>query len=82
MLNLPQIDKSIAGILLLVGQIADGIATPFVGSQCDKGFPPWLKYGKRKTWHMIGMVLVRLKSNFDFISINLVWFIIQIKNLL
>ena len=42
-----------AGIILMVGQVADGIATPFIGLEADrtKGFG---SYGRRKSWHLIG----------------------------
>ncbi|GAA6073047.1 major facilitator superfamily domain-containing protein 12, partial [Tachysurus ichikawai] len=41
-----------AGLLLLFGQIADGIATPLVGYESDRtrGIG---SYGKRKSWHLI-----------------------------
>lgn len=45
-----------AGVLLLIGQIADALATPFVGLHSDKNDDFWLcKYGRRKTWHLLGM---------------------------
>ena len=44
-----------AGLVLLIGQIADALATPFVGLQSDKNDDFWLcRYGKRKTWHLTG----------------------------
>jgi Na+/melibiose symporter-like transporter len=45
--------NSMAGTLMLVGQVADGICTPFIGYESDRtnGFR---NYGKRKTWHLIG----------------------------
>lgn len=47
--------SSFCGILLLIGQIADGIATPIIGILSDKGAGHWLcRYGHRKTWHLIG----------------------------
>lgn len=45
----------LAGIMLLVGQVADALATPFVGLHSDKDDDFWLcRYGKRKTWHLLG----------------------------
>lgn len=43
--------------LLLIGQIVDGIATPAVGYLSDRsnGF---FCYSKRKSWHLLGTVLV------------------------
>lgn len=47
---------TLAGVLLLIGQIADAVATPFVGLHSDKNDDFWLcKYGRRKTWHLLGM---------------------------
>ena len=42
-----------AGTLLLVGQIADAIATPLIGYEADatSGF---CGYTKRKSWHLFG----------------------------
>jgi len=47
------LDGAAAGVLLLIGQIADGVATPLIGYESDRtaGF---LGYGKRKTWHLLG----------------------------
>ena len=42
-----------AGVLLLVGQIADGLSTPLVGYESDRT-PGFAAYGKRKTWHLVG----------------------------
>ncbi|XP_011494266.1 PREDICTED: major facilitator superfamily domain-containing protein 12-like isoform X2 [Ceratosolen solmsi marchali] len=48
-----------AGIILLIGQLADAIATPFVGLHSDKNDNYWLcRYGKRKTWHLTGTICV------------------------
>ncbi|KAF5898145.1 major facilitator superfamily domain-containing protein 12, partial [Clarias magur] len=42
---------STAGLLLLVGQIADGVATPLIGYESDRT-PGCGAYGKRKSWHL------------------------------
>lgn len=42
-----------AGVLLLVGQIADGVCTPLIGYESDRT-AGCFKYGKRKTWHLVG----------------------------
>ncbi|XP_076860365.1 major facilitator superfamily domain-containing protein 12 [Brachyhypopomus gauderio] len=54
-----------AGVLLLVGQIADGISTPLVGYESDRTRGCG-SYGKRKTWHLIGTVCVVLSFPFIF----------------
>ena len=42
-----------AGLLLLLGQVADAIATPLVGYESDRIEGCW-KYTKRKSWHLLG----------------------------
>ncbi|KAK5637732.1 hypothetical protein RI129_000085 [Pyrocoelia pectoralis] len=60
-----------AGELMLVGQVADGLATPFIGLECDKNFTWWIcRYGKRKTWHLLGTICVLFSFPFIF---NLCW---------
>ncbi|KAM4623271.1 major facilitator superfamily domain-containing protein 12-like [Polymixia lowei] len=54
-----------AGVLLLVGQIADGVCTPLIGYESDKN-PGCGNYGKRKTWHLVGTVSVVLSFAFIF----------------
>ncbi|KAL5258617.1 hypothetical protein ACHWQZ_G009182 [Mnemiopsis leidyi] len=56
--------KDFAGVLMLVGQVADGLATPLVGIAIDKiGIKI---YGKRKTWHLIGTACVAVAFSFIF----------------
>ncbi|XP_078141609.1 major facilitator superfamily domain-containing protein 12 isoform X2 [Centroberyx gerrardi] len=54
-----------AGVVLLIGQIADGVCTPLIGYESDRtsGF---LGYGKRKTWHLLGTVCVLVSFPFIF----------------
>ncbi len=47
-----QLPPTVAGIVLLTGQIANGLATPLTGHFTDKFKPCW-NYGKRKTIHLI-----------------------------
>ncbi|XP_053186609.1 major facilitator superfamily domain-containing protein 12a [Scomber japonicus] len=54
-----------AGLLLLVGQIADGICTPLIGYESDQA-PGCGNYGKRKSWHLVGTVSVLLSFAFIF----------------
>ncbi|KAM9475015.1 major facilitator superfamily domain-containing protein 12 isoform 1-T2 [Clarias gariepinus] len=56
---------STAGLLLLVGQIADGVATPLIGFESDRT-PGCGAYGKRKSWHLIGTICVLLSFPFIF----------------
>lgn len=52
-----------AGIVLLSGQIADGIATPLVGIYSDKTNT---RIGKRTPWYIFGFVLVTICFVFIF----------------
>ncbi|GAA6104955.1 major facilitator superfamily domain-containing protein 12-like isoform X1 [Tachysurus ichikawai] len=54
-----------AGVLLLVGQIADGVCTPLIGYESDRTAGCG-GYGKRKTWHLIGTVSVIVSFPFIF----------------
>nr|XP_060641168.1 major facilitator superfamily domain-containing protein 12 [Anolis sagrei ordinatus] len=48
-----------AGLLLLAGQLADGVCTPLVGYEADH-------CGRRKAWHLAGTVCVLLSFPFIF----------------
>lgn len=41
-----------AGLLLLLGQVADGLCTPLVGYEADRA--SCARYGPRKAWHLAG----------------------------
>ncbi|XP_066926720.1 major facilitator superfamily domain-containing protein 12-like [Clytia hemisphaerica] len=53
-----------AGFVVLAGQIADAISTPFVGLQSDKTYN--VKYGRRKIWHLVGVICVTCSFPFIF----------------
>lgn len=60
-------NSTLAGTILFIGQLADALATPFVGVQCDKIDDFWLcKYGRRKTWHLIGTLCILFTFPFIF----------------
>ncbi|XP_029004273.1 major facilitator superfamily domain-containing protein 12 [Betta splendens] len=54
-----------AGVLLLIGQIADGVCTPLIGYKSD-GTSGARRHGKRKTWHLLGTVCVLVSFPFIF----------------
>ena len=56
-----RLPNTYAGLLLLIGQIADASATPIIGFLCDK---TRTRYGRRKTWHLIGTILVAISLFF------------------
>lgn len=53
-----------AGFVVLAGQIADALATPFVGIQSDK--TKNVRYGRRKIWHLVGVFCVAASFPFIF----------------
>jgi len=63
-----QFNHMYAGLLVLIGQIADGFSTVFVGIFSDKGDNLWLcdQFGQRKAWHLIGVVCVIISFPFIF----------------
>ncbi|KAK3924979.1 Major facilitator superfamily domain-containing protein 12 [Frankliniella fusca] len=59
--------SAVAGTIMLIGQVADGLSTPFVGVQADLRDDFWLcRYGRRKTWHLVGTLCVLLSFPFIF----------------
>lgn len=58
-----------AGYLMLIGQIVDALATPFVGYHSDhtNNFIS-ARYGKRKLWHLFGTGCVLLSFPFIFME--------------
>lgn len=60
-------DDYTAGLLLLLGQVADAISTPIIGYASDKDYRYFIcKYGRRKIWHLIGTLCVTLSFPFIF----------------
>ena len=51
-----------AGLLILIGQLADAAATPIIGFLCD--LTNFRCYGRRKLWHLIGSVMVAISLFF------------------
>jgi len=47
-----------SGYLMLLGQVADALATIFVGFESDKTKSGFFNYGRRKSWHLIGKYLL------------------------
>ncbi|XP_077989047.1 major facilitator superfamily domain-containing protein 12-like [Glandiceps talaboti] len=57
--------NSMAGYLMLVGQVADAICTPFVGYESDRTSIDHC-YGRRKIWHLVGVICVAVSFPFLF----------------
>ena len=51
---------------MIIGQLTDGIATPIVGYGLDKIGLCGSKYGRRKSWHIMGTVLVSISFAFIY----------------
>lgn len=56
-----RLNNTYAGIILLIGQVADAAATPVIGFLCDKTRS---RYGRRKTWHLVGTIMVAVSLFF------------------
>lgn len=65
LIQIIQIEKHDASYVILSGQIADAIATPFVGILSDK---TETRYGKRTPWYFCGTVLVSISFTLIFFS--------------
>ncbi|XP_068236517.1 major facilitator superfamily domain-containing protein 12-like [Palaemon carinicauda] len=63
-----KLNDMFAGYIMLVGQIADGLSTPIVGILADKQnkIPICARYGRRKSIHLIGTILVIISFPFIF----------------
>ncbi|XP_016018996.2 major facilitator superfamily domain-containing protein 12 isoform X1 [Rousettus aegyptiacus] len=55
-----------AGLLLLLGQVADGLCTPLVGYEADRAAGRCARCGPRKAWHLVGTISVLLSFPFIF----------------
>ena len=55
------LDNLYAGLLVLIGQVADAAATPIIGFLCDMTH---VRYGRRKLWHLIGTIMVAVSLFF------------------
>jgi len=67
--NVLALDNSYAGLVLLSGQASDAVATLLVGVLADKlaYLPIFSRYGKRKSWHLIGTLLAVSSVPFLFL---------------
>ena len=51
-----------AGNLIMIGQVCDGLATPFIGHESDSMEKGCFSYGRRKSWHLLGNMLPLLNT--------------------
>jgi len=59
--------QPMAGYLLMLGQVADGISTAFVGYESDRN-SCFCRPSRRKSWHLLGTICVALSFPFLFID--------------
>lgn len=54
------ISSAKAGLLILIGQVADALFTPLIGYESDRRdvWPCCLLYGRRKMWHFVGKIYI------------------------
>lgn len=66
-----EFSASQAGYLMLIGQIVDALATPFIGYHSDhtNNFLS-AKYGRRKLWHLFGKLVFFTRSHFYPLVLN------------
>lgn len=56
-------EPTLCGAVLLIGQVADALATPFVGLHSDENSDFCLcRYGRRKSWHLLGNIYIYIYS--------------------
>lgn len=60
--------SSLAGLLMLIGQVTDAVCTPFVGMASDASLLPscMQRFGRRISWHAIGTFFVTISFPFIF----------------
>lgn len=61
-----KMDSVSSGLLMIIGQMTDGLATPIVGYGLDKIGICGSRYGRRKSWHMLGTILVTISFAFIY----------------
>jgi len=66
LIQIIEIDKVDASLIILCGQIADAISTPIVGILSDKTNS---KFGKRTPWYLFGTILVGISFTLIFFSL-------------
>jgi len=62
------ISHSLAGYILLLGQVVDAVATPIIGIKSDSA-PLFQCSTKRKSWHLAGTAIVTVSFPFLFANI-------------
>ncbi|XP_075216444.1 major facilitator superfamily domain-containing protein 12-like isoform X2 [Lycorma delicatula] len=61
------LSSKVSGALMLLGQVADALSTPFVGFCSDRGSVfCCCGYGRRKSWHLLGTICVLASFPFIF----------------
>ncbi|MFH4975705.1 hypothetical protein AB6A40_002414 [Gnathostoma spinigerum] len=66
--NVLNFSATLAGTLMLIGQVTDAICTPCIGIASDGSFIPYClrRMGRRMSWHLIGVICVTVSFPFVF----------------
>lgn len=59
-------ENATAGYMMLLGQVADAFSTAFVGFESDRTKSGICNYGRRKSWHLIGLICTLISFPFMF----------------
>jgi Na+/melibiose symporter-like transporter len=51
---------------MLLGQIADALSTIFIGFESDRTEHGLCNYGRRKSWHLVGVISILISFPFMF----------------
>lgn len=62
------INKVNTGLIFSIGQAADGIVTPLVSIGLDNHGLCGSRYGRKKSWHLLGTLIIAISFPFIFIS--------------
>lgn len=62
------INKVNTGLIFSIGQAADGIVTPLVSIGLDNHGLCGARYGRKKSWHLLGTLIIAISFPFIFIS--------------
>ena len=63
---------SFDSLIIFLGQVADAIATIFVGFESDRTRTGFFNYGRRKSWHLVGkcfFIITNLNSRLCYLLI-------------
>ncbi|KAF6211983.1 hypothetical protein GE061_012500 [Apolygus lucorum] len=63
------VSHTMAGVIMVIGQVTDAISTPIIGAMSDRGSASSCddpKCGNRKNWYILGTILIVVSKPFMF----------------